>query len=297
MNLNNNHKDGIKIISFGDSYDLQSYFRFSGIEYSLVHPPYPIPRRVIFLSTMESIEGDGIFDFLSTRVHDLGHKEEEVSPLILSSIKQLNEYLQQEKYDSEHFKSITSVLLKKKLPSNIFFPSIFRSLTASTIRKLELFQNKNILSRHEAEELYISLNSILEQKTFLFGEKPSIYDAQLFGHLSEVLIHPPLNILTDKKCQNLVAFYNRITDKYFSGKKLTINFETKYVQTKKARELKRKEKENQFKLRQREIREKKSLDQWYNGSNIFLLFSVLAFGVNMALSNLSFEFEEEEEEE
>lgn len=115
--------------------------------------------------------------------------------------------------DPRFYPAFTATIFAKlPLPLRWFVPSLVRRRTGK-----QLWQQG--LGRHASEEIYrlgqediASCAEFLGSKTFLFGDKPSSYDAVLYAFLENIIVPPLPSPLQQAALQTpqLVAFCERM---------------------------------------------------------------------------------------
>lgn len=105
-------------------------------------------------------------------------------------------------------------------------PPVIGSALMGLIRRQMLgqlrAQGTGRYSEHEKHELVIrdfaALAQALGDKPFLFGDEPTSFDATAYAFVASLLGFPVSSPARDfaEKCENLVAYKNRITARYFA---------------------------------------------------------------------------------
>ena len=102
-------------------------------------------------------------------------------------------------------------------PLKYVIPFVARKGVQSTLQKQGLGKHSNEEILTIAKNTLSSLDAMLGQKRYFFGEKPTILDAAAFGFLTQLTLcklDNPLNQLA-RTYTNLVAFCERIHEEYY----------------------------------------------------------------------------------
>jgi glutathione S-transferase len=106
-------------------------------------------------------------------------------------------------------------------------PPVVKQILPGVLRKktLKCLQGQGI-GKHTPDEIYaigsrdlIALSGFLSAKPFFFGDQPTVLDAAAYGIVRNLLEVPIVSPLNDqaKQLDNLVAFSDRMTDRFYPG--------------------------------------------------------------------------------
>jgi glutathione S-transferase len=113
-----------------------------------------------------------------------------------------------------------------------FMPPVIGGLVfGSIVRQTQRSAWGQGIARHKSEDIYAmgkadldAVSAILGDKPFLFGERPSSFDASLFASVTSVLGFPGTNPLKThaEGLANLVAFRDRVFARYWTGDRVKL---------------------------------------------------------------------------